>query len=485
MSLKSFSIIILLIAFSPYTWATDYWISKTGSDSNDCKTEITKECASIQKALSAAVAGDRIYIKAGVYVENSAASAFTKACYWFNGQGSLCVNSSGKKDNPILISAAPNAAKDSVIIDSLNARLGVILQANDYITFRGLTFKNSMKNAIANASQAGNDIADPAYLSVGVIIENCKFYNVSTPDAGDNIAAIGMWSSQDWIVRNNVIDGVNGGSGIRSYGLINALIEHNTIKNVSEGVMWKDHFILNTTTREHIFESEIRYNLITASAAGVLIQIRGTNTPEAGHNYIHHNIFNGFKGEEPGGVRVRMYEAAAQSGNLTVTNNIFDCAGIASCKGVSVDASSRIEVSKNIFVRTGLALEFIKQDAVKIPNLQVSDYNIFAVDKFSVLADRYSGVVKGYDTLASWQSALNNDSVALGFDHPDAHSKLMAYTSSIFLANPILPYLYNSAVMLLDGKVTAGPYELGTEVIGAMSESPSPPLPPVSGKIVK
>lgn len=436
--------ILLLLGLSTPAWSSSYWIAKTGNDQNDCLTE-PNACASIQKALSLVQPGDHILIKPGIYSEDSSQSPYSRPCYFFNGLASLCVQTSGTQDAPIRVSAAPAAPPGSVVLDNLNARVGILMNAKSYYHFDGLTVRNSIKNGIANQSQAGNEVADPQFLSVGVRIENCQFFGVSTPDAGDNIAAIGMWSSQDWLVRNTLIDGVNGGSGIRVYGVINARVEHNQIRNVSEGVLWKDHFVNDLSTRELPFESEIAYNLISASRYGVLIQIRGANTPEAGHNWIHHNIFNGFSADEAAGVRVRMYEAFAQSGELKVAHNLFDCAGLSGCQGVSVDASSRLELANNLFVQTDLPIDLIKQDEIRLPQLWQSDHNLY-IDGFKVVVNHYAPTVRSYLNLADWQAVVAGSLPGLNLSQPDLHSQLLDWTPALF-DHSNYPYAYSLATM--------------------------------------
>lgn len=443
-----------------------YWVSKTGDDANNCLLESLSECATIQKALSLIAPGDRVYIKSGTYIENSQLSAYTNSCSWFNGVGSLCINTSGTKAHPILISAAPGSAEDSVVIDNVNARVGIVILANDYITFRGLSIKNSVKNAIANGGQAGNEVADTSLLSIGVIIENCSFYGVTTPDSGDNIAAIGMWSTQDWIVKNNLIENVLAGSGIRAFGVINALIEHNNIRQVSSGILWKDHFIKDLTTRQHVFESEIRYNLISATDYGVLIQIRGTETPEAGDNYIHHNIISGIVNGEPAGLRFAMSGAYAQSGSLTFTNNLVDCSSASNSVGVTLDSSENAEFFGNILIRCSLPIEAIKYGNTIFSNISKSNYNLF-MGSFGAVMDRYSPSAVTYPTLVNWQAALDSGSFSLGFNNPDLNSKYNSYSSSFFTnEKPYLQSASSPAKSMLPDGTNAGPYQLGSEIIG-------------------
>jgi hypothetical protein len=475
-------LIVFFVFISSESFATDYWISKTGNNSNNCKTETTGECASINKVLMLAVAGDRIYIKPGTYIENSTQSPFTAGCAWFDAKASLCINSSGTKDNPILISAAPGALDGSVIIDSENSRVGVVMLAHDYITFRGLTFINNMKNGIANGSQAGNDVADPDLLSIGVIVENCRFDKVTTPDAGDNIAAIGMWSTKDWIVRNNIIKNVSSGSGIRSYGLINALIEHNTISDVSEGIMWKDHFVGDSTNRTLLVESEIRYNLIKANRYGILIQIRGDGTPEAGHNNIHHNIIYGLNGSEPAGVRVAMAGARALSGDLKFTNNLVDCSDGTQTVGVTVDSSTNVQFFGNIFLKCGAPFETIKYSDTKVARITASNYNLF-IDAFSTAMDRYSNTSIGYTSLSSWQTAKDSSSISLAMDNPDTNSKSITLADAKFLSNVsrlYTPQLSSPIIKMLPDSTNVGPYQSGDETIGVIDPAlvKSPPQDP-------
>ena len=287
-----------------------------------------------------------------------------------------------------------------------------------------------------------------------------------------------MWSSKDWIVRNNYIDGIPGGSGIRSYGVINALIEHNTISNVKEGIMWKDHFVEDLTSRQHVFESEIRYNLVSANDYGVLIQIRGSSTPEAGHNYIHHNIFYGLNGSEKAGLRQAMAGAYAQSGETKFSNNLVDCSKGSQTAGVTIDASSKVEFFGNIFLKCGTPFEAIKYSDINVAQIVASNYNLF-IDTFGANMDRYSTTAKTYSTLTDWQSAKDISTMSLVLDNPDTNSKMSTSTAATFITDNgrlYVPQSTSPAIGMLPDGTNAGPYQLGTEIIGVIKQSP--PLPP-------
>ncbi len=66
--MKKFYFIVALLCFSIHSYATDYFISKNGNNTNDGKS-INTSFLSIQKAADVAIQGDIIYISEGVYRE--------------------------------------------------------------------------------------------------------------------------------------------------------------------------------------------------------------------------------------------------------------------------------------------------------------------------------------------------------------------------------------------------------------------------------
>ncbi len=103
--------------------AKDLWVSKQGSDANNCTQESTAECSSIQKAISLAGPGDTVHVKSGTYVEDGTKSAYG-GCTWMNGHPvSLCMTTSGTKDRPITLQAA-KGHEGKVIVDSQGERVG-------------------------------------------------------------------------------------------------------------------------------------------------------------------------------------------------------------------------------------------------------------------------------------------------------------------------------------------------------------------------
>jgi hypothetical protein len=465
-----------------FATAADYWVTKTGNDSNDCTNNTSDACLTIQKGISLAGPGDRVLITEGTYIENSDSSQFTAACKWLDGDlVSICPRISGTPQDPILIQAAPGH-EGKVIIDSQGERIGMHMQSFDYIEIRGLKFINNYIIGISSWGQPQNIVADEDLQSVGVIIEDCEVSNTWGP-FGKNVSAIGMWGSKDWQVRNNYITQVSRGtsddsSGIQAYGVMNALIENNYITNAGYGIFWKHHFVLDEQNRGWVDESEIRYNVINTSIHGVNISIMGENSTESGINHIHHNIIYGFSGS---GIHGRTAGAYAVSGPFRIEHNIFHGQG-SSSKGITLDAQKNSEIYGNIFLGSSLEIELILDSTTKAVQLVRSNHNIFDTS-FRLIADRYSNEYssKTISSLRDWQAATDASIFTLGFDNPDTQS-VTASADSIFedADNNIYTYSANSVAndFMPDGS-NAGPYQTGNENIGLLNhwagQKPRPP----------
>lgn len=476
---------VFLSFLSSNLFASTYWVNKTGSDTKGCSDSQTNACLTIQKGLSLVKPGDTLYVGEGTYIEDSSKSSYTTKCGWFDPiVASLCMRTSGTAAQPIILSAAPGA-EGKVILDSQSTRMGIQFNGKDYIAVKGFVFINNMIIGVGNYGQVQNVVPNMDELSVGTLIENNKFYNTWGPQ-GENVSAIGMWGSKDWIVRSNVIDGVSAGAptiaaGIQSYGVINALIEKNTITNVGFGVFWKDHFVQDLTARTPWDESEIRENIIKATNIGVQIGIRGDQSVEAGNNYVHHNIIYGL-GADGIGIYSNMAGAFGVSADLDIRNNLIDGGGSSGTVAVSIDSQRTAHLYGNIMVRVDLGVQLIKYSDVKVVNLVSSDYNIYD-NTFQNAADRYSATGVYFHTLADWKKAQDSQFVTLAMSSPDSHS--ITSSASVLFNNPSAAvYTHKSgspAIGFLPDKTNAGPYQNGNEVIGGPVANP--PGAPIAPKI--
>lgn len=447
------------------------WVDPTGNDGNSCQFD--NPCRTIQRGISLLEPGDTLNIRAGTYIERSDSSPDTAPCSWGGTTVSLCIPRSGTPMAPITIQAAPGAERQ-VVLDNEGTRAAIHLLSNDYIAIRGLLVRDSYKVGLVNWGQAQNEVAEESGLSVGILVQENRFENTSGP-AGDNISSIAMWGSKDWVVLNNEIDGVTAvaptlASGIQSYGVINALIENNTIRNVDFGIFWKDHFVQDLATRTPWQESEIRFNDISARDTGVRVGIRGSGSVEAGNTQVHHNIIrapNGFLGGMAG--------AHSLSADLRIEHNVFDAEDAGGSACVSADSFRSAVVATNIMVRCDIGLELIdySDGGNNYVRLTESNRNVWDVN-FQIIVDRYSGNTGVYGSLPTWRAVLSGQRRTVHVDHPDAASVAAAFAALFANTTNYRNLSGSPAVGLAGPGRNAGPYEFGNEHIGAYFQGQTP-----------
>ena len=495
----SLSFVIVCLVFSCTTAiSAEYWVTKNGDDNNNCTNVTGDSCLTIQKGVSLLSAGDTLNIGAGIYNDDGGNSPFIPngtIVGWLDANppsSNVVITVNGTLGNLITIQAIPGI-EGQVTIDAENQRMAIHMQSSDYIRIKGLNIINSRGSAITSWGQSSNAVADVNRLSIGVVIENNKVIN-TTGDFGTNICAISMWGSQDWTVRNNLIDTSHElfqgtstfrrfGNGIMAYGVINALIENNEILNVGSGVFWKDHFITDLGTRGLVNESEIRYNKITALGGPVYIGIKGSNSVEAGDNYVHHNILYGHGSNEEGGVRVSMAGAFAQSGDIRIEHNLIDGEGITHSRGISIDASRNITIIGNIILRTKVAIDYIAYDSSvavgKKPVINNSNNNIYNTFNTLITVDKYGMLGAGFTQLSNWQAALASQFESLNYDNPDPNS-IVEIPENLFDNLDDKNYINkvdSPAIGFMPDGSNAGPYQFGNEIIGLLPQWPGNSLP--------
>lgn len=457
------------------SFAATYWVSKTGNDASNCASQSTS-CATIQKGLSLLVAGDTLNIDEGTYIEDSAKSPYTVKCGLLDANyGSLCVLSSGTIDKPIVIQAVPGK---EVIINSEGKRAGIIIRKQDYIHIKNLTFINSWTGGIATPGGPAG-VPEEVNLSIGCLIEGNTILNTVGAN-GVNNSAIYMWSTKDWIVRNNVVRNVYGNgtssNGIQTYGTLNALIENNTITDVDHGINWKDHYV--SATGDLYQESIIRNNRFSVTTAGVRISIRGDGSNPAGHNQIERNIFE-LMNNSAVGVAAYLSGANAESGNLEIRNNLF-VGKAGSHKAINVDALKSLKIVGNVFAGIQTPISLRLQQSLRPAKLVESEYNVFETGSLQIQNDKYSEDEENYNVLSAWQAAKPSQDasiLSLRQDNPDQYSILQS-GSKVFdtEAND-----YKGSSPKLNGPNGAyqtGPYQDDGKIVGSTRKLVSKPQPP-------
>ncbi len=502
--MRSFLVFMTLVSLCTFAEGKDYWVTRSGSDSNSCTSKTSDACLSIQKGVSVLAPGDTLNIGSGVYSEDGGRSRFNTSgkTGWTSvtGQGNIesaavVMDRSGTASLPIIIQGDP-ANQAPAIIDcghvyqgKATYLAGIFMNRQDYIQFKNFTIRNCMSEGIYDWDRGDNsvDVPDPNVLSVGVLIDGLTIHHIG---GGDNDSAIGMWSTKDWIVRNTLMYDIYGwppmgrvGGGILSYGTVNALIEHNVIRGAG-GIFWKDHYVANAATRAPVLESEIRYNFIDVATVPVMIGVQPDN--EAGGNYIHHNILIG-GGDEGNGIRIDMSGVAyVTTAPQRIENNLIIGHDSVDSSGIRISGATDVRLKGNIvhkFTR-GLVVQYVSNTMPA--KITASDFNVWGMADLPGLAylGRYSTVPsKGYNNLPEWRSAVLSDTPILGVSNPDMHSAQanIANVLADFRAGNYKLSATSPAKRLMPDGSDAGPYQFGNEVIGIASDSNSgvAPIAPV------
>lgn len=282
--LPLFICFLLLCTYFTNTFATKYYVSTTGNNSNN-GTSTATAWATIQAFGSLAKAGDTLTVLAGT---------FAGAIFGWDGpnqgQYSLIAGTAAK---PITIQADPKAAPGTVIINSKNNQTAIALDLEpgcDYVNLVGFTITNAggtiTKAGIKVVESTGNKILNNTVNGVGgiggifvnivtnVLIEN----NTCIFTKGTNTTGHGMYlagKSSGLVVRNNSLHD-NDYVGLHINGdpdlVTNTLIENNYIYNNGQNGINADG-LQSSTIRNNLIYGNDRHGItlyqIDASGGGV------------------------------------------------------------------------------------------------------------------------------------------------------------------------------------------------------------------------
>jgi len=448
---------------------TDYYVATTGSDI--AAGTSGAPFATLSKATSVAVAGDRILIKAGTHTDDTISNSFGSNEYIVDSYyASFNIQSSGTEAQPITIKPAAGA-EGLVLLDCETTKSGILIDDYDYIHIGGLEIFDMNISGIRNHGHFGNNPLSSGANSTGCVIEDNYVHDLIGP-SGFNCSLISPWGSIDWIVRNNKMHDAKWSTGakmacMQSYGLVNIIVENNLMYNCSMGVMWKDHHVVNATTREKVQESEFRYNLVhTTSERGFWLTNRASNSTEAGNNQVHHNIFYDCTASERSTIGESMAAGYAVSGLMEVYHNIIDNGDAA---GWTIECQAgNTQLLGNITTRIG-GNSFIAIDYALQLGLDTSDYNIFDTGSAYSL-DYYGGGSTTTSTLSTWQGYEAASFVTLLNDYPDVNS-VNEVEGNIYTNISTRDYTHKTGGTALnfmaDGS-HAGAYQTKGEIIGLL-----------------
>jgi parallel beta-helix repeat protein len=192
--------LLLSITFTQILFATDYYVSPNGNDSNKGLT-ITTAFKTIEKATYEVAAGDTVYLMSGVYTKTYPESLIAY------------LTISGTAGNPITFRNYPG---EKPILQMNGTNWGAIkINGNDYITIDGLTIIGNNDNITLQYAQSQQSIiGNPATAGNGIMID--AEYNNET-------------NRPHHIIVKNCTVSKCGGGGIYTYNADYTTIENNIV----------------------------------------------------------------------------------------------------------------------------------------------------------------------------------------------------------------------------------------------------------------
>jgi parallel beta-helix repeat protein len=277
------SVLIILLAVTS-GYAADYYVSKSGADSNP-GTE-AQPWKTIQKAANTLAAGDTVYIKAGTYNER------------------VRPQNSGTAGNYITYNVYAN---DKVIIDGSGINLpddwgGLLdISGKSYIKISGLQIQN----------------AGPYKNNQGILVDNSSYITIENNYTYDTTSSgIGVWNSDNITIDNNeVVLACNDGEQecITVAVTSNFVIKNNHVHdggpgtNGAEGIDAKDGSYNGNIYNNHVHD---------LNRLGIYVD--AWDKPTYNIN-VYNNVVHDIDGND-------CYTLAAEAGgrleNVTIYNNI-------------------------------------------------------------------------------------------------------------------------------------------------------------------
>ncbi len=344
-----------LTVTTPLNAGTDYYVSKSGSDSADC-LQFTP-CLTIRHTLTKAdQPGDRVLIGQGTYTEPEYFDTHVNRI----GYG-MYVRYSGTRENPITVMPAPENLQP-VIIDQQGRTGGILVGDKDYIHIKDLEIKNVYRAGISTGGferfvyhetplipGEGNYYYDEgcgncvANVAIAPVFTGNYIHEVYAHVPGVNMAGIRAYALVDGVIRNNrfvnvscLVEGCqlpannnpyryHNGAGVKVYGMQNLNIENNYFENSGTGVHYKSYNVDNTGRA--ISHPVIRFNEFKNH--GISVAVQNGRPVEEGKPHIGahvtdttitHNLLYGFDGL---GVSLQTVDTNTQSKRATIANNTF------------------------------------------------------------------------------------------------------------------------------------------------------------------
>lgn len=427
-------LLLFLITFSYFPTplkAATYYVAKSNPAASDSNTGTeAAPWKTIQKAASTLVAGDTVYVKAGIYTELFAGYPDTQI-------KAIKTQNSGQVGKLITYSAYPG---DSVVIDQQNQGIGFYTPTKHYITIKGFEIKNCYGGGILTEGKSSN-----------IIVENNHIHNINGA-SGSNNGGIRFNGCSYCAARNNTIHDVfvngtnttfsNGanGAGIHSFSMEYTTIENNEIYNVYSGVFHKQSSGNTGAT--------IKANLIHDAILGIFYSDAGGIAHK--NQVVTGNIIYNVKTA----LQLDLNETSVINDGFKISNNVI----VATLAGINIVNVKNVEIYNNIFVGPlSNAVFNAKYDDWYITYFDNNIY--YNIDKW--WTNTYSSTTqqKQYSNLTSWQAGS-------GFDGSSSTN------DPHFVSSSSNDYHISSGFEVIgrDG-LNIGAYPVGNEVIGVTTRA--------------
>jgi parallel beta-helix repeat protein/predicted outer membrane repeat protein len=392
--------VFLLVLFLPMSvWATDYYVSTTGSDSN---TGLAASAwKTITHALSQAASGDSIHVAAGTYSASATGESFPLAL----------------KEGVSLL----GANRDTTILDGGNAASVVVATGVATGSLSGFTITKGKANlgAGVRVTDSGISITD------NIIVAN-------QADSGAGIYA----SNFSGVISQNTIDSnlaSGSGGGIRLVSS-NGSVTQNLISRNSAGA---GGGIYVADEAAAINKNEIIENTAHMHGGGIYVaDFSGT---------INHNIIRGNQATEGNGGGIYAANFSGSLNNNLIVKNVADSTG--GIYAVYFDAGSTI-INNTVADNVGTLADAV--GGMQVSSVQaVLKNNIFwnnGADDF------FGGLVGG--TLAELSEETVGISYSLINDYAGQANNI--YTDPLFVSAADNDYHLSDASPAIDAGINDG-----------------------------
>jgi nitrous oxidase accessory protein len=267
----------------------------------------------VKAGFSAAVNGDTVLLKKGVYKEGNL--QLTKSIFFIGEAGAVL---DGEHKNEIL-----TISGEGIVVKGIRFQYSGYSSMNDYA---------SIKLVDASFVLVENNVIDQAYFAIHIA------------------------NSTYCVVRNNTITGLTkteqtSGNGIHLWKCENMLVKGNTVQGHRDGIYFE--FVTHSTIEDNNSFNNIRYglhfmfsnndsyigNTFTGNGAGVAVMY-------SHHVLMHSNRFEQNWGPNAYGLLLK------EINDSQIISNTFDKNTV----GVLMETTNRIEVANNQFRNNGWAL---------------------------------------------------------------------------------------------------------------------------------